>query len=82
MESYNEAAIDVPPELLAASGQTDSARSSPGVASNIDGQSPVLSPLSDLQSPGAVQLVSDWDTDQVGDRQTDKLIMDSKTNLN
>ena len=89
MESYNEAAIDVPPELLAASGQTDSARSSPGVTSNIDGQSPVLSPLSDMQSPGAVQLVSDWDTDQVGDRtdrqtdrQTDKLIMDNKTNLN
>lgn len=73
MESYNEAAIDCPPELLAASGQTDSARSSPGLASNVDGQSLVLSPLSDMQSPGAVQTVADWDTDQVNDRQTDTL---------
>lgn len=72
MESYNEAAIDVPPELLATSGQTDSARSSPGLASNVDGQSPVSSPLSDMQSPGGTQLISDWDTDQVGVRQTDK----------
>ena len=70
IESYNEAAIDVPPELLAASGQTESAQSSPSVASNVDGQSLTLSPLSDMQSPGAVQLVSDWDTDQVRDRQT------------
>jgi len=29
MESYNEAAIDVPPEFLATSGQTDSQRGSP-----------------------------------------------------
>lgn len=72
MESYNEAAIDVPPELLATSGQTDSARSSPGLASNVDGQSPVSSPLSDMQSPGVTQLISDWDTDQVGVRQTGK----------
>ena len=72
MESYNEAAIDVPPELLAISGQTDSGRSSPSLTSNVDGQSPVSSPLSDMQSPGAAQLISDWDSDQVGDRQTDQ----------
>ena len=79
MDSYNEAAIDVPPELLVASGQTDSARSSPGLVSNSDGQSPVTSPMSDMQSPGAVQLISDWDTDQVGDRQTNQLLANRQT---
>lgn len=64
MESYNEAAIDVPPELLAASGQRDFDQRSVGTGSNVDGQSS-LSPGSDLNSSGNSQLISDWDTDQV-----------------
>lgn len=57
MESYNEAAIDVPPELLSASGLNNSSRSSPSSASHVDGQS--------LDNTGGTQLVTDWDTDQV-----------------
>ena len=64
MESYNEAAIDVPPELLAASGQRDFDQRSVGTGSNVDGHSS-LSPGSDLNSSGNSQLISDWDTDQV-----------------
>ncbi|KAJ7389046.1 Neurabin-1 isoform X1 [Desmophyllum pertusum] len=65
MESYNEAAIDVPPELLAASGQMGSERGSPGATSNIDGQSPASSPMSDIHSSEAVQTGLRLDTDQV-----------------
>lgn len=63
IEPYNEAAIDVPPELLAASGQTESGSVSPSIASTVDGQSLVSSP--DNRSVGAGQLVSEWDIDQV-----------------
>lgn len=61
LESYNEAAIDVPPELLSASGLNNSSRSSPSSASHVDGQSLVGSP----DNPGGTQLVTDWDNDQV-----------------
>lgn len=64
MESYNEAAIDVPPELLAASGQRDFDQRSVGTGSSVDGQSS-LSPGSDFNSSANAQLISDWDTDQV-----------------
>lgn len=63
MEPYNEAAIDVPPDYLAACGLANSNRSSPSMSSHVDGQSSVGSP--DTPSSGVAQLVSDWDTDQV-----------------
>lgn len=63
LEPYNEAAIDCPPELLAASSQAGSGRASPSVASNTEVQSSISSP--DGQSVEVSQLVSDWDTDQV-----------------
>ena len=41
------------------------------MTSNVDGQSSISSP--DTPSSGVVQLVSDWDTDQVSyKRQTDR----------
>ena len=79
MESYNEAAIDVPPELLAASGLKESDQGSIGGGSNIDGQSQVVSPMSDFNSSGTAQLISDWDTDQVSGVKIDTNNSDNET---